>query len=190
MDDSVDYQNRGINLPPGCKDLIDVLKLDKRAMLAGHTGWPSRAANELPAKVTHGATVSGLLGDVLKYVKMAFDSRAREFLLMISPPGGYFLMDVHRNADGMMASSVMVQADSARERAVHFFFAHRGLEIPKHVKMPQTSSPSSPPQVVYHISPIPNEAWRLADLLMDLLHHAFKLGDGYPLSFRYFEISV
>jgi hypothetical protein len=90
--------------------------------------------------------------------------------------------------DGMMEASVMVQTGTDQERAVHSFFASRGLDIPKNSEMPPQFLPDVPVQVTCDILPFPTEAPLLSKLVAEMLREAFGLSDDSRLCFRCYEI--
>jgi hypothetical protein len=85
MSEFVNYRKRGITLPKGCKNLFDVLQSHGLPKLASGVQTGAIPADEEPV-VTRGESVTGKLSDIGKYVAMVFESRARSFLLMVTPP--------------------------------------------------------------------------------------------------------
>jgi hypothetical protein len=73
--DFVNYNNRDVSLPAGCKDLLDVLqqKRDFAESLAG------------PDKVRH-TILRGTLANFESNISRALKSPSRHLLLSISPP--------------------------------------------------------------------------------------------------------
>jgi hypothetical protein len=81
MADFVNYNKRSVTLPPGCKNLIDVLRSrpDKQ--------FQKFAERLKRARVTHDESVMGKVSDVPKYVGMVFASRGLVCVLEIGLPG-------------------------------------------------------------------------------------------------------
>jgi hypothetical protein len=176
MSEFVNYKTRSVTLPPGCKNLIDVLQ-------------PDALPADEPPTVTRGESFAGRLSDIEKYVAMVFESRAWSFILMVTPPEEQFTIHVDR-MDGIMEASVMVQTGTDQERAVHSFFASRDLDIPKNSEMPPQFLPDVPVQVTCDILPFPTEAPLLSKLIAAMLRDAFGLSDDSQLCFRCYETRV
>jgi hypothetical protein len=189
MSKFVNYKKRSVTLPTGCKNLIDVLQPHGLPKLVSktHTGGPAIPSDARPT-VTRGESFFGVLSEINKYVTMVFDSRARSFILMVTPSDEQFTVDVDRMQDGTMAASVVVQTGTEQERAVRSFFTHRGLPVPEDSEMPPMFVPGVPVQITYYISPVPSEASVLSQFVLDLLRVALGLTDESQLCFRYYEI--
>jgi hypothetical protein len=187
MSKFVNYKKRSVMLPAGCKNLFDVLHPHGLPKHVGKVHTGAISPNE-PATVTRGESFLGVLSDIDKYVAMVFESRARSFILMVTPPDEQFTVDVHRMEGLRMRASVVVQTGTEQERAVRSFFAQRGLQIPEDSGMPQMFVPGVPVQTLCDISPLPSKALLLSQLLADLLRGTFGLSDDSQLCFRHYEI--
>jgi hypothetical protein len=111
MSDFVDYNKRSVTLPPGCKDLIDVLRphgLD----------------------VTRGGKVEGRLSDIEKHVHRAITSTARSFTLVITPADGRLTFKLLRVSKEALRASIDVETKTPHEAAVRQFLANHHLQQP------------------------------------------------------------
>jgi hypothetical protein len=190
MSKFVNYKKRSVLLPAGCKNLFDVLHPHGPPKHVGKIHTDCVSPNQ-PPTVTRGESFIGVLSDIDKYVAMAFDSRARSFILMVTPPDEQFTVDVGRMEamEGLsMRASVFVQTGTEQEKVVRSFFVQRGLHVGKDSGMPPMFVPGVPVQTTYDISPLPSKALLLSQLLADLLRGAFGLSDDSQLCFRYYEI--
>ena len=113
MNEFVNFKKRGITLPPGCKDLIDLLqRSSSRPVIEG--------ASRLTA--TRNETVTGKLPDVGKYVRIAFESGGAIFTLGITRPGGRLEFALLRVKGGEPWASIAFPSEREEERVVREFF--------------------------------------------------------------------
>jgi hypothetical protein len=171
-------KKRGYLLPPGCKDLIDLLQPRRLHDLHGANQSSSRAGEGM-----------GRLTEIEKYVTMVFESRALAFLLVVAPPDGQVTVRVARMEDGTIFSSVMVQKGTDRETAVRGLFTRHGLPLPKESGTPETFYPHLPIYLSYDIPQEPLDAPLLARLASSLFREVCGLTDDSELSFHYDEIT-
>jgi hypothetical protein len=190
MSKFVNYKKRSVALPPGCKDLIDVLQSHKNSKLL--TGIDTSAVPpDQQIAVTRDESAAGRLADIEKYLSMVFDSRAWAFMLTISLSGEQFTLEVDRAPDvaSVVMASVVVQSNSDQEKAVRSFFARRGLHLPDDWGVPPQFVPDVPWQITYEIAPCPSHAAQLSKLLVDLSREALGLNDESQLCFQLHEIT-
>src|SRR5712691_4276749 len=92
MSDFVNYNKRSITLPPGCKDLIDVLRGERRNLewLEKHLGI------DLNRAITRGGTVKGTFLDIEKKVHQAVTASTLIFILKIIPADQRFTFTLQR----------------------------------------------------------------------------------------------
>ena len=186
MSKFINFNKRSVTLPPGCKNLIDILQPPVPSKLVSNIHPGTISPHERPI-VTRGESFTGRVSDIGKYVAMVFESRATSFILMMTPPDEAFTIHVDRMEDRAIRASVVVQSATDQERAVRYFFAHRGLNLPEDSGMPPQLVPDLPVQVTCNISPIPSEAPLLSILVADLFRHTLGLSDDSQLCFRYYE---
>jgi hypothetical protein len=119
MNDFVDPKHRGVNLPPGYKDLIDVFEGKRKE--SGLIPWRYRA--------TIASISSGGLAQAEKYLQRFFASRRegrRPFLHFITAQDGFtFLLLNSKN--GPLAVFSFPIHDTVSEKSVRRIFAKAGI---------------------------------------------------------------
>jgi len=178
MNEFVNFKKRSFTLPPGCKDLIDLLRPTAKAAI-------ERAQRLTP---TRNETVEGVLLDIGKYILMAFEPGGI-FTLVITPPGGRLEVDVLRMRAEEPLVSVIFPNEPEEERVVRRFFTRKGLEIPEGSRTPTSFIPNLPVQVVYHVLPLPGDAAGVSALIEDFFRECGKLENNAPLKFHIEEAS-
>ncbi len=179
MNEFVNFKKRGVTLPAGCKDLIDLLRSKAKPSIE-RTQRLTRTRNE---------TVTGALSDVGKYVRMAFDSRGAIFILVITPADHRLEVDVVRMEGEEPRASLTFPKDPEAERAVREFFTRTGLQLPDDSEMPPGFFPNLPMRLVYDVLPLPRDAAGVSAFIADLLRQCGKLENDAPLSFHIEEVS-
>ncbi len=184
MGQFVNYKKRGFTLPPGCKNLIDVLHPRDKQNFQHFSERVQRS------KVKRDESVTGTLSEVGKFVAMLFESHGLAFTLKMSMPDERLTVQVARMAVTTMWAMVVFQNDTDQERTVRDFFARRGLHAPDDATMTGPFLfPDLPVQILYQISPLPSEAALLSQLVVDLFHDCCGLKDDAALHFHYYEMS-
>jgi hypothetical protein len=176
-----DPKKRDYLLPPGCKDLIDVLQLRGRGdrdFVGAHSKFT----------FSHGGEERGGFPDIEKYVALVYESTAFQFTLAMTPPGQSFTFRVSRFSGEEMLACVSVEMNSEQEAAARSFFMRHNLPTPENTEMPASFIPDLPVHIEFAISPAPPEATHLARLAADLFQEVCGLGDEASLSFRYQEV--
>lgn len=181
MAEFVNYNKRNISLPPGCKDLMDVLR--------GRKGAEAERLLELykHAKVTRGGEARGSLSDLEDHVRSIFQSHGTQSSLVIRPPDDLISADVEKSLDEGISAFVWYQHGSELEQTVRDFLTQRGLELPNDSK-PTSFTPNLPYQIICKLSPLPSGPEEVSRLLLELFRHA-GLSDDAPMLFRHNEIS-
>jgi hypothetical protein len=179
MDGFVDYGKRSVQLPPGCKDLIDLLR-------PGVSGFLSAIPPNLPDGLRHGGMVKGELSELAKYVARVFDSRALACSLWVRPPGDQLTFEVQRFDAGEVTASVIVEMGTKREKAVRDFIAARGFQAPDD-SIPKQFSPNLPVELICHLSPLPSEVSILSNLGAELFRRVCGLSDQSELCYTHCE---
>lgn len=179
MNEFVNFKKRGVTLPPGCKDLIDLLRPTAKQAI-------DRAQRLTP---TRNETVTALLAEVGKYISLAFESRGVIFTLVIAPPDGRLEVDVMRMEGEEFWVSVTFPKDPEEERAVRRFFTRKGLQVPEESGTPPSFFPDLPVQLIYHVSPLPRDAAGVSELITDFFRECGRLADDASLSFHVEEAS-
>jgi len=213
----VDYEKRDASLPEGMKDLIEVLNMEggggfyealKQAYKSGgieaakqvvrnyvagkHKGLP-----EAPRRIDTNKT--GLLGDMKEQIQAVYDSKAQwcDLWINIVPRekgSGGATVEKHISAmvgkwpQRAIGVQVAVSEDSDEEKALIDFLKSRGLTVPGsllHHSPPGIGEVSS----LCELSPLPEAAGDLAQLLCDLFRHvgvaeedaiSYRLSERFP----------
>ena len=160
MNPFVDPQKRGIELPEGCKDLMDVLQA-------------ARAAEAQPPEPpTKG------LAHIERYVFRLLASAAKSRALWIDCDHAS-LLGLFCGKRGLRA---LVFVDAGREQAVRALLAESGIS-------PMQDDPLSAngPCSRFLMYPLPVAASGAAQLVRQLLTKGFGLAEDIALEFRYHE---
>jgi hypothetical protein len=174
MNEFVNFKKRGVTLPPGCKDLVDLLQRSSKPVIEG--------ASRLTA--TCNATATGRLPDVGKYIRIAFESRGAIFTLGITRPGGRVEFVLQRIKSDEPWASIAFPSEPEEERVVREFFTRRGLQVPEGSDTAPGFLTDLPIKLVYRISPLPSDVAGVSALVADLLRECGRLTDDMPLSFH------
>ena len=183
MSHFVNYNKRSVTLPPGCKNLIDLLRPTE---LPKDHATPLRS--EQPT-VTRGESFTGRLSEIGKYVAMVFQARAEMVILLLSTPDDQLTMNLGRDQSGAISASVVFGHEADRERAVRAFYARHGLETPQQSGIPEHFSAHLPVQCIYPVSPLPPESALISDMATSLFRDVCGLDDNADLGFRYYEVT-
>jgi hypothetical protein len=176
----INYQKRGVELPPGCKDLIDVLKRKPKAEGPGAFGgqWePMPRADLFP---------SGGIAQIERYVIRILLSVARFTALIVSSLDEQVVLGLYRHPDEN-AFDVMLfvlRKDEELEQSIRKFFGRRGIE---HTLDYLCSGGLDSNYLRGLKYPLPSDAKEVAALLADLLTEVHRLDAEAGLAFAYHE---
>jgi len=183
MSEFVNYKKRSITLPPGCKNLIDVLQRPRNAK-----AHDIIAQDELPA-VMRGESGTLKLSEIGQYVAMPFQTHARAFILMLSLPDERLTVDFTEMDGELMAASATFEENAHREVLMREFFSDHDLQVPGDDWTPAQFVPGVPVQFIYRILPLPSDTATASKLATELFRHVCGLSDESQLIFRYYEIA-
>jgi len=179
MSEFVNYNKRSIDLPAGCKNLGDLLKLKK----SSNAAWYSHLAEDMVrSAATHGERTSGTLGDISRQVAKLWDAKGR---LSISEPDKHFLVHVSCLYKWEATAALIVEGNSRQEQGTRNFFASHHLDIPQQSGMPFMFNPDIPYQSIYRVSPMPSDPEILSRILIDFLREVYGLDENSQLLFIY-----
>jgi hypothetical protein len=183
MSQFVNYHKRAFTLPPGCKDLIDVLKPSRRHPAAYATINAFRAP-----EIHEDHFETGGLAQIGRYVSMLFDSQS-EFALTITHRNPSYEVALCRNPVEMAgipmgaALALIVTNDSNVEGSVRTFFNQHDIQpVPEFDCFNPISKERS---MIY---PLPLDAPQASTLITDLLRDVYGLTGNAGLDFHYFTI--
>jgi len=167
----INYQKRGVELPEGCKDLIDVLKLANQESLPE----PDRTLVEGLADIE--GYLSRMLASPAKSKFLAifcFDPKPRTMLHFLSFGGV-----IH-------ASLSVACTDPDRERAVRAVFAHAGIAPVQDLAVHVWGHAEAESRSLRY--PLPATAREAAGIIIELLRTAYGLPETAKLGFKYREM--
>jgi hypothetical protein len=177
MSDFVNYNKRSVALPPGCKDLIDLLRSQARKT---DTGGPLMSPRR-------GESV-GTMAHLEKYAQMLFESDAK-FFLSITSEDGEVLIRAIRYEDVWLEAGVCVQEATELERTLRTFFIDHGLALPQGPPLAFDWIPNAPVYRTYDFSPAPRDADAFVALVTDVFQQVAGLKAESRLCFQYVEIA-
>jgi hypothetical protein len=176
MNPFVNLQKRSIQLPKGCKDLMDVLRPPRARGAVGETlsyGEPFPKPDRME---------TGGLAHVEHYVSRLLQSAAKRKTLLISSLD-WEAWCVLAHYDGVLTVTVFVEcSDSVREEAVRSLFVEAGINPTTDYVMSNEGVPMR--GLAY---PLPADAPRATQLTADLMRRAYGLADEAGLDFLYDE---
>jgi hypothetical protein len=161
MSDFVNYKKRGVGLPPGCKDLIDLLKPKGKKDVTRLMECIKRAT------VKHDQA-TGTLPDMLSRLQTLFSSRALFSTFCAQSPDGRLVLWLMKPEDAEMRASITFEEQTDLERAVREFLASRGFKAPAETAPSNTFIPDVPVHATCDISPLPGDLGAIARLVSDL----------------------
>ena len=163
MSEFVNYHKRGIELPPGCKDLADVLR-------------------QRPG-VTRGSKTLGRLSDVPRYVSMLVNSSSEQFTLMIGTADERLSIVLYRSESEGVSALVLVSSDAEREKGIREFFQRHGIKTFKDYLLPGEDGAEAR-GLMY---PLPAGASHASQIIADLLGSVYVFTEASHILFRYYE---
>jgi hypothetical protein len=179
MSKFVNYNKRSITLPPGCKDLIDLLREERPSYL------PSAAADP---EAQESGTIA--VAKVEMYVTRCFCSEARLSVLMLSLPDESLGLAFTRLEGELTHACASFTEDPHRDRLMREFLLSHSLRPPRASRgRPPTFVPEIRIQCLYHLRPLPKEAALVARIAVDLFREVCGLGDESELRFQYYEFT-
>lgn len=177
MSEFVNYNKRSINLPPGCKDLIDVLRPAK--------------ASKTPAIPVPGVSMSevetGTLSSIRKHIEKFLQSR--QMLLVIYTADEQVAFDLERFPPSEPISASMDFVESpVRYESIKTLFARFDLELAPSTPNPPTFIPGAPVWVTIAIHPFPSNTPRLVEVATAVFRELCSATDDTPLHFRHYNV--
>jgi hypothetical protein len=181
-----DYSKRDCSLPPGCKDLIDVLRLQKRKptkadLVEIRLHAMGKKSGMLPpkAEAKHDRFSTAGLAQVARYVAMSVESLAEVFLLYIGTLDEQMAVGLRRNKGAITFELVPMRFVSTA--------------VSRHTKIEQTVRAFCDQQGIQTIQDCPGvyslpiNASLVSELIINLLRAVYGLNDDSGLIFYYSE---
>jgi hypothetical protein len=174
----VNYRKRGVELPPGCKDLIDVLKGKAKAKASGAFAgkWePVPKPDLFP---------SGGIAQIERYVTRILVSAAKFAALIVSSLDERVVIGLYRHPDENAFDLMLfvLRKDKELEQSIREFFGRCGIEHTLDYLCSGGLDLNYMRGLKY---PLPSDPKQVAQLLADLLTKVYGLDAGAGLAFAY-----
>jgi len=181
MSKFVNYKKRGISLPAGCKELIDLLEPSNR-----------RKVNDLLApspdvKIARDDSFISNLADIGKPITAALESQAGMTMLAVASLDDQLSLDIYRMGTETLSTSLTFPQNPASERRMKAIFERSGLQLPAHTELPQHFLKDQPVQLTYLISPEPVKAADLVALAIAIFRDFCGMEPSSELRVRFLE---
>jgi len=181
MSKFVNYKKRSVTLPPGCKDLVDVLH--------GPRLFGSLTSEKAQPTITRHQAGTVRLGQIPGRVATLFRSPADSALLMLSLPNYRLTIHFGRMTGEPPLGSVTFNEDAEIERLMRELFVARDLKLPRQDWTPANFVAGLPVQLIFSISPFPITATDTSNLILEILRCVFSVTDDSSLTFQYIEMA-
>ena len=183
MSKFVNYKKRSITLPPGCKDLIDLLQQHQQSET------DSTISSVRYPTVTRDESGTVMVCEIAKYVAMPFESAALSSVLTLSAPEEHLTVDFGQMDGRLFYASATFDENADRERLMREFFISQGLQTPDTDWTPTQFVAGVPVQIIFRILPLPPDAATAAQLAIALFRRVCGLTDHSELKFHYYEMA-
>jgi len=184
MSDFVNYNKRSITLPPGCKDLIDVLGREGR-----HLEWLEKHLGiDLSRAITRGGVVEGSILDIEKKVQQTVAGSALIFILKIVPADQRFTFTLQRLYQRPLQAILELETRTPQEAALQRSLAEHNLRTPDDSIAPGLTFPDLPWRLTWPIEPLPSTPLELSRLISEVLRDIGGLTAESTLAFRHHEL--
>ena len=172
----VNYGQRGVQLPLGCKDLVDVLKRT-REIVPDFSEWAS-ISGWMPAGAQPEYIDQGSLGCIEKHVTRLLTARWKPSFTVIQVGAFPFQLFCETEAGPLVLLLAFPEKDSERERAIRGFFRDRCIDpVPDHL-------PGRPGWLVIRYA-LPCVIGPATALMITLLRSAYAISEDTPLHFLF-----
>ena len=178
MSKFVNYKKRSFTLPPGCKNLSDVLAPSRQQTKGTivSCGFPR-------VEIKEDRVPSAGLAQVERYVSIVIASRAELFTLSVAAHGFQFPVTLYRSRIEQMFAIVLVLKEAHQERAVRTYFEQQGLDA-----IYDQSDVDTPDATRCLAFPLPVDVARATSVTIELLRRVYGLSEEAGLDFRYYEM--
>jgi hypothetical protein len=177
MSKFVNYSKRGFTLPPGCKDLIDLLEPWRRRP------GGSKAISTTPApQIREEHFRSAGLSQVERYVSMLVSCSGELFMLMIIIRDDRFPVILYRTQRESAVVLHLSAEDAHIDQTIRSFLGQLGVEPLHRLEVPDAFR-----ALIYML---PADTSHITGLVTGLLRGVYGLSDVAGLDFRYYEIET
>ncbi len=183
----VHYKKRGIALPKGCKDLIDLLEPSKRGKLKELLG-PTPDIRE-----TRNDSFTSNLSDIANPIRAVIESHAsmaalRVAALGVTSPDQNLALDIVRMPGENPSVSLTFTQSPATEKRMKEIFQNLGLHLASDV--PATFLKDQRIELIYQIQPLPGEAGALSGLATGIFVTFCRLVPSSQLRVHFSEYTI
>lgn len=173
MSDFVNLKKRSVTLPPGCKDLVDLLKVPKQ---------------KSPA-----IKIRERLAGLGRYVEMTINTKTSVAYLSVASLTNHvtFRLHNHKNQGGVLSARVEAETKTKEEAAVTAFLDRNGWKRPAGGEMPHVFLfPTLPIQLMRDIDPLPLDPTIITRLVTELFRECCGLTDTDELEVTFVEATL
>ena len=183
MFEFINYKSRSVALPPGCKDLIDLLRP------AGLPKAEAVVSTDEHSVVTRGESVTARMPEIGKYVARVFHAPGKMVIVLMSTVDEQFTINLSRDQSATIAAHVVFGHSADRERAMRTFCQRHGLNTLPDSGIHEVFSPHLPVHSIHHVSPLPSEPESLSDMVTELFRDVCGLDDTAEIHFHCYVVT-
>jgi hypothetical protein len=166
MNEFVNFGRRGVDLPPGCKDLIDVLRRVRRPPVPALTSRPVQG-------LAHVAGLANIAGHLHKLLEPG--TKFKNLVITWHEEKNYVRL---MNNGGVITALTVIHGDIHRERAVRGVFNAAGLEATHDEALGWVRA------LIY---PLPAGESSIRELVSDVLRKGYGLAENVRLEIGSWE---
>ena len=173
MSEFVNYNKRDVTLPPGCKDLIDVLRL-------GEASPPKRGG------VTRGGMTIGRLSEVPQHIARLLKSRSAVSMLSIGfveQPRSIALL----RENTLLTGVAFVRKGAENEQGIRQLLQSHGIKVVADYLLPAEAGAEPVRGVWYLLTPVLPPA---SEITTDLLRNVYGFSEESKVQIQYYEIGA
>jgi hypothetical protein len=172
MSQFVNFNKRGFTLPPGCKNLIDLL-------VPRHKRGKATSESFTPLTMHRKHFPAGDLAQLERFAGMMLHSHGEAFVMEITAQALQWPVVLCRSNAERVTAILLTTCEVPQEEAIRAFFAGRAAE-------PMRESTDEGIRTLVY--PLPLEIAPITALLAHLLQEVYALGDDTGLELSYHEI--
>jgi hypothetical protein len=182
MSQFVNYQKRGITLPTGCKNLVDVLQPPsrRRELSFNHGVAPDGQPFEIKKQWYPGAGIAQLG----RFLPMLLRSRKELFVIDVSEGNFEWKVTLYRSRAEQVVAIAMVACGAKREQDIRAYFEQQSVR-PIHDFMLSDLRSGNPERGLVY--PLPFDAANAFTLTTELLRDVYAVSDEAGLEYCYYE---
>jgi hypothetical protein len=165
-------KKRSFLLPPGCKDLHDLLQRQR----------PDRKPT-----TKYDDPIKGRISELERHLVRMAASIALIRSLQVHSSDHEFSVRIHQARDLPMTASLSLEIGSRQDKIMREFCTRHNLPLPDDTGMPPGFLPDLPVSQIYRLSSLPSEIPQAAKLLIMLFQKVGGLDEQTEIYFLYDE---